>query len=161
MARHESDREDLLAEARNLVERVSLVLRGETEELVAGFRRDGSLAIFFTPQRVYQFTSQGALRRAFVDDTLYKAQRGRLVAMRRDRVAEAVHLVSHELTAEAEREFLHAMRQHVGTLQQGLQAGAFTQLGRVPPVADVAERLLTWLKNFAATITVAQSPRSQ
>jgi hypothetical protein len=165
MARQESDREDLLAEARNLIERVSLRLAGQAggkgDEIIAGFRRDGSLAIYFSPQQVYQFTSFGALRRAFVDDMLYKAQRGMLVAMRRDRTAEAVHLVSRPLTANEQRDFLTTMRQALDTLQQGLQSGAYHCLGKVPADADVSQRVLAWLDQFAANISIAQAPNSR
>src|SRR5688572_26999220 len=65
MSRRESDREDLLREATALVERVELLVPGEGEPVVAGFRRDGSLSVFFGPEAVYQFNSAGELRRAF------------------------------------------------------------------------------------------------
>ena len=46
MARHEEDREDLLAEATALVERAELVVEGAAESVVIGFRRDGCASIY-------------------------------------------------------------------------------------------------------------------
>jgi hypothetical protein len=163
MAREEQPREDLLAEATGLVERVSLQLHagiaGETDTVV-GFRRDGSLAIFIGQQRVYQFTSAGALRRAYIDGLLYKAQAGRLVAMRRERTPEAVNLVSSPLDVNATKEFLAQMRGHLDALQRALQSNEYAVLGQVPAEANILERVEAWLANHAGTIAIAASPRS-
>src|SRR5262245_38318908 len=72
MARQESDREDLLREATALVERAELKVAGEPEPVTVGFRRDGSLSVFFGSVAVYQFNTAGELRRAFADGLLYK-----------------------------------------------------------------------------------------
>jgi len=109
MAREEQHREDLMAEATALVERVSLELAATATPVVMGFRRDHGASIYFDADRVYQFTSGGQLRRAFVDELLYKAERGRLVAMRRQRGAQAVELISHPVDESCEREFLAEM----------------------------------------------------
>ena len=97
MAREEHNREDLLAEATALVERASLRLDGFAEEVVVGFRRDDSASFYFGADRVYQFTSEGALRRAMIAPLLYKAEQGRLIALERHRTADAVEMVRREL----------------------------------------------------------------
>src|SRR5215216_4505512 len=93
MAREGSSREDLLREATALVERIELLPRTTDrsmvasdlvgEHIIAGFRRDGALSIFFGEDPVYQFNAAGALRRAYCDGKLLKAARGRLAALQR------------------------------------------------------------------------------
>src|SRR5204863_2544475 len=78
MAREESSREDLLREATALVERIELIPNGSTSDgrIVAGFRRNGALSVFFGEDPVYQFNAAGELRRAYTDGKLLKADRG-------------------------------------------------------------------------------------
>ncbi len=159
MARQEQDREDLLAEAKALVERVSLRIDGTDEETVVGFRRDGSASLFFGAMRVYQFTSQGQLRRAFVDDLLYKAEGGRLVALRRQRTDKAVELVRHDLEDDAAEGFMEEMRQHLEKLRRALTAGRFSLVGQVPETSNVVDRVREWLERFGGEISIARSPR--
>src|SRR3954468_24098136 len=102
MSRRESDREDLLREATALVERAELNVAGLEESIVIGFRRDGAASFYFGADPVYQFNAVGQLRRGFVAGRLIKAERGRLVALSRERTENEVALVRHELsTAEA------------------------------------------------------------
>src|SRR5688500_7447259 len=106
MARHESDREDILREAAALVERAELVVPGENEPVVIGFRTGGAASVFFGGDPVYQFNSQGELRRAFVRGLLYKAERGRLVELRRERTSHETSLIRRELDAAEQDEML-------------------------------------------------------
>jgi len=160
MARQQHDREDMLAEATALVERASLKLPGYGEEIFVGFRTDGSASFYFGPERVYQMTSAGRLRRAFVGGLLYKAQRGRLVALRRQRTEARVDLVRHELSAGQQRDLVNAARQHLDTLREALHGGTFKLLGQVPGTADVAGRVRMFLERFAGPLAIAASPRS-
>src|SRR2546421_10418921 len=97
MVRRESDREDLLREATALVERAEIRTPGEHEPIVVGFRRDGSASFFFGAHPVYQFNSAGEFRRGYIGGLLYKAERGRLIALRRERSDAEVALVRTEL----------------------------------------------------------------
>ena len=56
---------------------LGLRIADDDEEIVIGFRRDGYASFFLSPQRVYQFNTQGQLRRAYVGELMYKAERGR------------------------------------------------------------------------------------
>ena len=159
MARQEQNREDLLAEAKALVERVSLRIDGTDEETVVGFRRDGSASLFFGATRVYQFTSQGQLRRAYVDDLLYKAESGRLVALRRQRTDQAVELVRHDLRDDEAEAFINEMRRHLDKLQRALTADRFSLVGQVPETSNVVDRVRAWLEEFGGEISIARSPR--
>lgn len=160
MAREEHDREDLLAEATALVERVSLQVVGGGNPIVIGFRRDQGASFYFTAERVYHFTSAGELRRAYVDDRLVKAERGQLVALRRQRTAAAVTLVRHELSAAEAEELLAEMRRHFATLDDALSRGQFTIVGQVPQNADVMGRIRAWQAEHSGPARVARSPRA-
>jgi hypothetical protein len=158
MARQESDREDLLREATALVERIELILVGCAEPIVCGFRRDGSASFFFGADPVYQFNSIGQLRRAFVAGRLIKAEQGRLVALSRERSEHEIALVRHEL-ADGESALLVAdMGDRLSRLEQALQDGRYSVNGEVPPGANVAGRLLEWLKNRPPKIEIAAAP---
>src|ERR1700704_5517811 len=99
MAREESSREELLREATALVERVELIPNVAISDghIVAGFRRNGALSVFFGEDPVYQFNAAGELRRAYTNGKLLKADRGRLAALQRVRTQNEVQLVRHEL----------------------------------------------------------------
>src|SRR5215212_3746686 len=119
MAREESSRENLLREATALVERIELSPRTTDvsiaasklldQSIVAGFRRDGALSIFFGEDPVYQFNAAGELRRAYCNGKLLKATRGQLAALERVRTENEVQLVRHELSREEEAVFLKQM----------------------------------------------------
>lgn len=159
MARRESQREDLLQEATALGERVELRLPDQPEPIVAGFRRDGSASFFFGESPVYQFNSRHELRRGFRGGLLYKAERGRLVEMRRERTAGAVELHSRPLTEDESAEFLLAAKEELIRLRETLAAGHGKVVGQVPADKDVAARVLAWLREPLDEITVAAGSR--
>jgi hypothetical protein len=142
MARDESEREDLLREATALVERIELVVDGE--HVVAGFRVDGALSIFFGEDPVYQFNAAGELRRGFCDGRLIKSVRGQLVAMQRNRTATEVQLVRHELSVTEQAHLLSRMATQLRRLAASLNSGAITVVGQMPPEVDVMGRLKSW-----------------
>jgi hypothetical protein len=160
MARQEQDREDLLAQATALVERASLRVKGRDEEIIVGFRRDGGASFYFGAARAYQFSSDGPLRRAFVGELLFKAEAGKLVALRRRRTEHAVELVRDDLDAEATRAFLDEMQSHLGQLHRAIVADGLTLVAQIPSAADVLGRIRAWLHQFARCGTIARSPRA-
>jgi hypothetical protein len=160
MARRERDREDLLAEATALVERVGLQVSGRPEAWVIGFRRDGSASFYFGADPVYQFTSDGKLRRAFVDGLIYKAEAGRLVSLDRQRTSGAVDLVRHDLDDREQRDFLEAIERRLCDLVNALNDEATQVVGQVPTDVNVKGRVKRWLARFDRTLGIADSPRS-
>jgi hypothetical protein len=145
MARHEADREDLMAEATALHERVELELSGEAEHVVAGFRAGGGCSIYFGPDPVFHFDVDGSLRRAFVAGDLYRSQRTTLARLTRTRTAREVNLVRHDLNpAELER-FLAGMRAQLERLHDALAGGSARVLQQFPADVDVPARLLELL----------------
>jgi len=142
MARHEADREDLMAEATALRERVELHVPGETEFVVAGFRDNGWFSIYLGPDPVFHFDADGALRRAFVAGDLYRSQKQTLARLTRTRSSSAVKLIRHDLDAAELEAFLTAMRKRLDRLQGALRAGAATIVRQLPADADLLTRLI-------------------
>jgi hypothetical protein len=159
MARQQHDREDLLGEATALVERVSLQMTGYDEEIVVGFRRDGSASMYWGGNRVYQFTSLGHLRRAFIGELLYKAEGGKLISLRRERTDTAVALTRHTLSLAETQTFLVEMRDTLDQLHDALAKRNFTVLGQISTEGDPLDRIACWLDEFAGRVSIAQSPR--
>jgi hypothetical protein len=158
MARQESDREDLLREATALVERAELVVAGEHEPVTVGFRKDGSLSVFFGGDPVYQFNAAGQLRRAFASGLLYKAERGRLVELRRERSAAEVALVRRELTPKETTALLTAAKMRLTSLQTTLATGDYKVTGQVPADRDIVSRVRDWLDQYLRSIEIASRP---
>ena len=158
MAREESDREDLLREATALVERIEFAPVGgyTNDHVVAGFRAGGGLSIYFGSDPSYQFNSHGELRRAFVDGLLVKAERGRLVALKRVRQARKVDLVQHGLSDSEQADFLANLQQRFRDLAADCQNNQLRIIGEVPSGADVLTRVLTEigrLRNAPVAVT--------
>lgn len=161
MPRDEHDREDLLREATALVERVELALPGEAEHVVAGFRRDGGLSLFFGQDPVYQFNSRRQLRRAYVAGLLYKADGGRLATLERRRETYRVVLLRRDLTDDETAAFVARLSERLAALLAALIAGDFRVVGRQPPHTDVAARLRGSMESLPLPPTIADAPRAR
>jgi hypothetical protein len=159
MAREEQDREDLLAEAVALVERVELALPDLPEHVVAGFRRDGCASLYFGPDPAYHFNTRRQLRRAYVDGLLYKAERGLLVSMLRQRSDSQVALIRHDLDESEARGFLAALISRAAQLHRALERGDYKIVGQTPADADVVGRVQLWLTELGVNVQIAASPR--
>ncbi len=158
MARLESDREDLLREATALVQRVELMVPGYDEPVVCGFRRDGSVSLFFGGEPVYQFNSVGQLRRAFVAGRIHKSEQGRIVALSRERSVTQVSLIRDELSADESAALLTTMLGHLSRLHEALNGSSFVVQGEVPSGSNVVGRILRWLEALPASIGIAARP---
>lgn len=159
MPRDEHDRENLLAEATALVERAELVVGGESEPVTVGFRRDGSASVYFGSEPAFHFNATGELRRAFDHGLLYKAEKRRLVSLKRERVAGAVQLLRHELTDEESRLFIAALVERFTRLRSALADGEWQLVGQFPPSSDVVMRIRRWLDGLSLPPPIAGSPR--
>ena len=155
MARNESNREDLLREATALVERIELVpkpadspastIAAVDEPIVAGFRADGALSIFFGADAVYQFNVAGELRRAYRDGLLFKAVNHRLVSLRRERNEHEVQLVRHDLSDAEQKELLTAMSSRLRELSTLIHSNGLQVTGQVPEGVDLLTKVCTKL----------------
>lgn len=160
MARSESDREDLLREATALVERAELQIPGEPEPVTVGFRAGGSLSIYFGGDPVVQFNAAGQLRRAFIDGLLYKAERGRLVALRRERTEQEVVLQRQEVGDHEQALLLDTIRQRLTRLRTAVEHHEFMLVGEVSSTTGVAARVAKWLAEITEPLRVASRPNA-
>jgi hypothetical protein len=155
MARHEADKEDLIAEASALVDRFEFVNRAETaadtdkgqepgdaasvepsdteasafenqSHVVAGFRRDASFSIYFGQNPFYQFTPQHRLRRAWEDGYLFRSQGHTLARLDRQRGPTGTVLQRTDLTAAELEGFFDRMRNHLDRFIRCIDTGELT-----------------------------------
>ena len=154
MARVERDREDLLAEATALVQRVELEvpavghffdLPGHPPQVIVGFRRSGCGSVYFGPDEAYQFNAAGELRRVYRGGGLYKAERGRLVRLTRRRTPEAVQLIRHDLDEAETAGLLGRMGELLDVLRASLAERRYRIARQVPADADLVGRVAAWL----------------
>ncbi len=160
MARDEVDREDLLRDAAALVRRIELSAAGESAPVVVGFRAGGAASYYFGADPAYHFNTQRELRRAYVDDRLVKADRGRLVALRRNRTDQAVELLRTEWTDAQSTEFVQTMQSRLMKLHEAVQSGAVHVVGEVPEGGNVLKDVRTWL-NQGIPSAIAKSPHAR
>ncbi len=158
MARQEAHREDLLAEATALVERIELQLPGQPEPTVVGFRRGGEASVYFGQDLAYHFNGSGQLRRGFHDGELLKADRGRLVGLTRRRTDTETQLVRRDFDAAATTQYLSELNDRLALLRAAIQTGAVRVLRHVPPGGNLSGRVAEWLINLPQPIAIARSP---
>ena len=158
MARQEQDREDLIREATRLVPRAEWHVPGEEAPVVLGIRSPGALSVFFGPDPVFHFNSRGELRRGFVRGALWKADRGRLVVMRRRRTSESVTLQARDVVPEEETMLLGEAQERLARLRDALARGRATWIRGVGEEAGSAEFWLGCLAAIESPWQVAQRP---
>jgi len=137
MARHESDREDLIREAIALIRRTELVVGGFSEAITIGFRSNGAMSVFVGQDPVYQFDATGRLRRAYVGGSLYRSQHSTLAKLDRVRTPEQTILQRRDLNAAELQSFRTAMCECLSKLQTALTDGRFQRLRSIPENADL------------------------
>jgi hypothetical protein len=158
MARQSHHREDLLRDATALSPRILLqvVIQGQPCEVFAGFREPESLAIYFDDDPIYQFNSQGELRRAFVAGSIIKADKGQLVAWERSETFDQTAMLSRRLSADATNGLTNVMLARFAELKASISNDNSKIVGQVPPDGDAFEMLQAWLDKIQ-TVVVAQA----
>jgi hypothetical protein len=142
MARHETEREDLMAEATAFRERIEYSVAGEAEPIMAGFRESGRWSLYFGSDPVYHFSADGALRRAFVEGDLFRSQGMTLARLTRVRTGDEVQLVRHDLTAAELEQFTSRMKEHLASLKAAIEAGSAQITRQIPDEAEIEAKLL-------------------
>lgn len=148
--RLEADREDLMREATALRERAEFRIPNEAESVIAGYRTDGALSIYFGPDPCFHFDPQGRLRRAFVAGDLFRTQGETLARLRRSRTAEAVELQRHDLPLQERDEFLAAARDRLRAFAEALASNHADCLEQISGGPALPEKLARDLKNIVA-----------
>jgi hypothetical protein len=142
MARHEDDREDLIAEAKAFVMRAELAVPPEIEPILLGLRSNGWFSVYWNANRVFHFDEQGGLRRAFLEGSLYRSGTSGLARLVRNRRGiGASELLRSDLTAAELAVFFADMQQSLEFVAHQLAAGEATVLRQVPEEGDVVQDL--------------------
>jgi len=149
MARHEDEREDLMAEATALRERIEYSVAGRAEPVVAGFRESGQWSLYFGSDPVYHFAADGALRRAFLEGDLFRSQGVTLARLTRVRTGDEVQLVRHDLTAAELEQFTHRLKEQLTSLKGAIETGSAQVARQIPADAGVEAKLLEALADAA------------
>ena len=123
MARHESDREDIWAEAVAMTSRAELSGSAVTSPILVGFRDNGWFSVYFGQDVMLQFTADGGLRRAFRQGQLFRTQGATLARLERQRTDAETVLDRHDLNAEELAEFQLWVRERIVELADLLAAG--------------------------------------
>ena len=170
MSRNESDKEDLIREATALVQRAeyAFVHENHSDEeartsatehnsgntstsgdpatsnarlVTAGFRRDGSLSIYFDQDPFYQFDSEGRLRRALEAGDLFRSQQDTLARLTRVRSDTQTTLQRTDLSCAELDRFRERLQAAVTAFRDGLQDGRYVQQRTAGSDDGFSERL--------------------
>lgn len=159
MAKQEHDREDLMREATGLRPRAELSLGIFAENVVFGFRASGGLSLYFGPDPVYQFNSNGELRRAYENGSLFKAVKGQLKKLQRERNEKQVTLWQSDLNKDEVSDFLFRMRSNCDQLLNALDFQV-KLVEEVPPSSNSLELLRRFLSKIENPPRIAEQPNS-
>jgi hypothetical protein len=138
--------EDPMREAIALTERVELQSPGCLQTIVAGFRRNGFLSVYWGADPYYQFDDQARLRRALVNGRLFRTQGSGLAQLTRESEPAVAVLLRHDLDPAELADFRQAMLSRVHELHEALAGGHLHLVRQVPPESPVVERILTGLE---------------
>ncbi|MDA8745017.1 hypothetical protein N9N28_10330 [Rubripirellula amarantea] len=148
MAKHTSERENLLRDATAMPLRGQAIIAGS--EVFVGFRVGGEMSLYWDQDPVFQFNSQFQLRRAYVDGRRYAAQNGQICLIKRATDN------SHENTS------------HCGTILRQLEEICLAVIARCDPATqwqvvgeteqDFCKRVRSACETIARSPTVAGQP---
>ena len=146
--RIESDREDLLAEAVNLRERIELQVPGIDSPVTIGCNDLGHWSFYFGPEPMYRFDAESRLRRAVRGGKLYRTQGAILAELTRVRTEQETQLERRDLSPSEVETFLAEVRSHLQQLNREYTAGRCQTLRQVGENADFTARLAAALNRF-------------
>jgi len=152
LARHETDKEDLIRDATALVERAEIICEGWSAVITIGFFRDGRCAVYFDQDPFYQYDCRGLLRRAFDSGLLYRSQGSTLAQINRRRTTSGnsgkgtVMLCRRDLSGAEVRQFGERMTLHINRLHKSIEPGEYSLCRAVTSDGEVPARTLPMLK---------------
>lgn len=147
-SRIEADREDLMAEAVNLPERIELTIPGIDTPVTIGRNAAGHWSFYFGPEPVYRFDSDLRLRRAVRDGKLYRTQGTTLAELTRVRLDQETQLQRRDLSDAEVEATLAKVREELVIVRDSLRNSTSTIIREVgtsneflPQLADFLTRL--------------------
>lgn len=144
-SRIEADREDLLAEAANLPERVELQIARIDNPVTIGRNRQGHWSFYFGAEPVSRFDQTGGLRRLVRGGKLYRTQGTTLAELTRVRLEHETQLQRRDLSIDETESILHRVRSELAELHEALatkQASVLREVGTSPEFFEVLETFL-------------------
>lgn len=162
MARQELPKEDLVRDATAFAIRVELrKAQDDPSWIFVGLRSDGGGAIYFGDDEFYAFNAARQLRRAFANATLFKAEQGRLVAMRRERTEATTVLQSESLPKETTSVVLGDLKSRIETVAAAIDSGSLLVARCAGDATTSLEQVRSWLEMIArGEIVVAERPNA-
>lgn len=150
MARTESDKEDLIQEATALVERAEFCRDAPSPDscwqmVTVGYRKNGDVSLYFDQDPLYQFNSNGRLRRAWEGGFLYRSETDTLAKLDRQRDDAKTTLHRSDLTSTELAEFRQRMTRLLTDLHVVLSNDSWVCPRQVSVRGDIKERTVTML----------------
>ena len=162
MAKYVEDREDLLRDASGYVQRVELRIPGVDHEVFCGFRDQGAFSVYWGQDAVFQFNSDGELRRAFWQARMVASYKRQLNWLAREAEPEVnsarMRLRRWQLSAEELAACVAFVGNCLTTLEEAISTGTHIVVGEFPANADVCGRISEWLDRQADTVRFAVHP---
>ncbi len=149
--RIEADREDLLAEAVNLRERIELKVPGIDPPVAIGCNDLGHWSFYFGAEPMCRFDAEGQLRRAVRGGKLYRTQGGTLAELTRVRRDEVTNLERRDLSPREVEEFLSLVAADLRHLNAEFTSGRCEVLREVGTSAEFVTRLTALLAKLTAS----------
>jgi hypothetical protein len=154
--RVEADREDLLAEAVNLLERIELRVPDMEDAVTIGCNDVGHWSFYVGAEPMYRFDADGRLRRAVRGGKLYRTQGGTLAELERVRLEQETQLQRRDLSPAELDVFLVEVRTHLQQVHRAYITDRCQVVREVGTQADFPVRLAAQLFRFdAEPITLA------
>ena len=159
MAREEHPKEDLIGQAVGLTNRAEYQIEGFEEPVVIGFRSTKAASLFFGEEPVYHWNEAGALRRAYVDGKLIKAERRQLVSLSKRRDDGKVQMIRHELSGEEQDAFLMELQARLNRMLAAFEAGGVALMREVSaPGFQMSKSVVGWLAEQPPRPKIAAKP---
>lgn len=156
--RVETDREDLLAEAVNLRERIELQVTGSDHPVTIGCNDLGHWSFYFGAEPMYRFDAAGRLRRVVMEGKLYRTQGTTLAELVRVRTEQETQLQRRDLGPSEVEGFLAVIGNQMRHLAEEFAAGRFQRLREVLASTNFNDRLTAILEQLASSpITLASA----
>lgn len=152
MAIHERAREDLLRDGKGFCSRGEIAF-GQ-RKLIVGFRKRNQIAIYDGEDPVFQFNAEFALRRAFFNGVVLRADGGRLFQMKRASKGGRVVFDSSPVSEVDSQHLFQTLKDCLAKIQAMLDHGGWIVVGEESD--QFLKRLGECLKSLQHPIPIAQ-----
>ncbi len=155
--RVEADREDLMAEAANLRERIELRVPSSEVPVTIGCNDQGHWSFYFGADPMYRFDAEGRLRRAVKGGKLFRTQGSTLAELERVRRDNETQLQRRDLSLLELEVFLQEAQSHLSQLYTAYSSDRCQTLREIGTTADWAARF-TGILELLTTDSLSLAP---